>query len=98
VTHSFNPGTWEAEASGFLEFEASLVYRTSSSTANVKQRNPVFKNKNKNKPKRKKKKTFSFKAGDILSIPRLTCVRFPKFSIHCCQTIPSRKPKLSKYA
>ena len=56
------------------------------------------KTRTKTNQKEKKKKTFSFKAGDILSIPRLTCVRFPKFSIHCCQTIPSRKPKLSKYA
>jgi hypothetical protein len=26
VAHTFNPSTWEAEAGGFLEFEASLVY------------------------------------------------------------------------
>ena len=39
-----------AEAGGFLEFEASLVYRVSSRTARATQRNPVSKNqKNKNK-------------------------------------------------
>jgi hypothetical protein len=25
VAHAFNPGTWEAEAGGFLEFKACLV-------------------------------------------------------------------------
>jgi hypothetical protein len=45
VAHAFNPSTWEAEAGGFLEFEASLVYRVSSRTARATQRNPVLKNK-----------------------------------------------------
>ena len=27
VMHSFDPSTWEAEAGGWEEFEASLVYR-----------------------------------------------------------------------
>jgi hypothetical protein len=36
------------------EFEASLVYRVSSRTARIAQRNPVSKNKNKNKTKHKK--------------------------------------------
>jgi hypothetical protein len=50
VAHAFNPSTREAEAGGFLEFEASLVYRVSSRTARATQRNPVSKNqKNKNK-------------------------------------------------
>jgi hypothetical protein len=35
------------------EFEASLIYRVSSSTARATQRNPVSKNKNKNKNKKK---------------------------------------------
>jgi hypothetical protein len=41
AAHTFNPSTWEAEAGGFLEFEASLVYRVSSRTAKAIQRNPV---------------------------------------------------------
>jgi hypothetical protein len=58
--HAFNPSTWEAEAGGSLEFEASLVYRMSSRTAIATQRNPVSKkNKNKNK-KKKKRKEFEF--------------------------------------
>jgi hypothetical protein len=32
VAHAFNPSTWEAEAGGSYEFEASLVYRVSSRT------------------------------------------------------------------
>jgi hypothetical protein len=54
VAHAFNPSTWEAEAVGFLELEASLVYMVSSRTARAKQRNPVSKNKNKNKQTSKK--------------------------------------------
>jgi flagellar biosynthesis/type III secretory pathway protein FliH len=37
------------------EFEASLVYKVSSRTARVTQRNPVSKNQKKKKEKRKKK-------------------------------------------
>jgi hypothetical protein len=49
VAHTFSPSTWEAEAGGFLsEFQASLVYRESSRTARVTQRNPVSKKKTKN--------------------------------------------------
>jgi hypothetical protein len=47
VAHAFNPSTQEAEAGGFLEFEASLVYRVSSRTARAIQRNPVLKKKKK---------------------------------------------------
>jgi hypothetical protein len=47
VVHSFNPGTWEAEAGGFLS--SRLVYRVSSRTARATQRNPVSKNKQKKK-------------------------------------------------
>jgi hypothetical protein len=43
VAHTFNPSTWEAEAGGFLEFEASLVYKVSSRTARATQRNHVWK-------------------------------------------------------
>jgi hypothetical protein len=46
VVHSFNPSTWEAEA--------SLVYRVSSRTARVTQRNPVSKTSKQNKNKNKK--------------------------------------------
>jgi hypothetical protein len=38
------------------EFEASLVYRVSSRTARVIQRNPVLKNKQTNKGTKKRKK------------------------------------------
>jgi hypothetical protein len=48
VAHTFNPSTWEAEAGGF-EFEASLVYKVSSRTARVTQRNPVSKKQTKKK-------------------------------------------------
>jgi hypothetical protein len=42
-------------------FEASLVYRVSSRTARVTQRNPVLKNKKqKTKNKNKTKKAFHF--------------------------------------
>jgi hypothetical protein len=53
VAHAFNPSTREAEAGRFFEFEASLVYKVSSSTAKAIQRNPVLKNK-KNKQTNKK--------------------------------------------
>jgi hypothetical protein len=49
VAHAFNPSTREAEAGGFLEFEASLVYKVSSRTARAIQRNPVSKNQKKKK-------------------------------------------------
>ena len=48
--HAFNPSTQEAEASGFLSSEASLVYKVSSRTPRATQRNPVS-----TKPKKKKK-------------------------------------------
>jgi hypothetical protein len=47
VAHAFNPSTWEAEAGGFLESEATLVYRVSSRTARATQRNPVLEKKKK---------------------------------------------------
>jgi hypothetical protein len=56
VAHTFNRSTWEAEAGRFLkisEFEASLVYKVSSRTARVAQRNPVSKNQKKKKKERK---------------------------------------------
>jgi hypothetical protein len=52
VAHAFNPSTREAEAGGFSEFEASLVYKVSSRTARAIQRHPVSK---KNQKKKKKK-------------------------------------------
>jgi hypothetical protein len=47
VAHTFNSSTWEAEAGGSLELEASLVYRVSFRTARAKQRNPDSKNETK---------------------------------------------------
>jgi hypothetical protein len=43
----------EAEAGGFLEFKANLVYKVSSRTARAIQRNPVLKKKKKKKKKKK---------------------------------------------
>jgi hypothetical protein len=51
--HAFNPRTRDAEAADLCEFEASLVYRVSSRTAKVTQRNPVLKNKRKKKKKKR---------------------------------------------
>jgi hypothetical protein len=45
VAHTFNPSTQEAEASGFFEFEDSLVYRVSSKRARATQKNPVSEKK-----------------------------------------------------
>jgi hypothetical protein len=64
VAHAFNPSTREAEAGGYLEFEASLVYRVSSKTARATQKNPVSKNKNKNKKKKKKRSASVFSSAD----------------------------------
>jgi hypothetical protein len=55
VAHAFNPSTREAEAGGFLKFEASLVYRVSSRTARAMQRNPVSKKTNKQQKKKNPK-------------------------------------------
>jgi hypothetical protein len=44
AVHTFISSTWEAEAGRFCEFKASLIYRVSSRTAKVTQRNPVLKN------------------------------------------------------
>lgn len=41
LDHASNPSTQEAEAARALEFESSLVYRASSTTARTTQRNPV---------------------------------------------------------
>ena len=49
VAHVVAPSTREAEAGGFLEFEASLVYRVRFRTARATQRNPVSKNQKKKK-------------------------------------------------
>jgi hypothetical protein len=56
VAHAFNPGTWEAEAGGFLEFQASLVYRVSSRIAGAIQRNPVSKKQKPTHPPPKKER------------------------------------------
>jgi hypothetical protein len=45
VVHAFNPNTWEAEAGGSREFEASQGYKVSFRTVKAKQRNLVLKNK-----------------------------------------------------
>lgn len=54
VAHSFNLSVVEAETGGFLEFEASQVYRASFRTAWDRDR--LWLEKNKTKTKRKKKK------------------------------------------
>ena len=41
LDHASNPSTQEAEAARALEFESSLVYRASSTTARATQRNPM---------------------------------------------------------
>jgi hypothetical protein len=38
VVHTFNPSSEEAEAGRSLEFETSLVYRTSSRTARATEK------------------------------------------------------------
>jgi hypothetical protein len=48
VMPAFNPSTWEAETSGSLKFEASLVYRVNSRTAKATQRYTTLE-KNQNK-------------------------------------------------
>jgi hypothetical protein len=67
LVHTFNPSTWEAEAGGSLEFEASLVYRASSRTARATQRNPILENQNQTTPKQNKeeKKRKCLGAGDM---------------------------------
>jgi hypothetical protein len=54
VAHTSNPSPWEAEGGRFL------VYRVSSRTARVTQRNPVLKTKqNKTKTKTKTKNSYN---------------------------------------
>lgn len=43
VAQAFNPSIQDAEAGGSLEFKASLVHRTNSTTARAAERNPVLK-------------------------------------------------------
>ena len=47
VTHPFNPSTWEVEAGGPFEFEASLVFRASSRTARTLLHKEILSSKNK---------------------------------------------------
>jgi hypothetical protein len=57
VGHTFNPSTQEGSGRLISEFKASLVYRVSSGTARVTQRNTVLKKKKKHiKFKNKNKK------------------------------------------
>jgi hypothetical protein len=60
VAHTFNPSTWEAEAGGSLEFEASLVYKVSSRTARAIQRNPVSKKQQQQKNVNKHTHMYTF--------------------------------------
>ena len=60
VAHGFNPSTWEAEAGGISEFEASLVY-SEFKTARAIERNPVL------KKKLKTKKNFPFAKIDTIT-------------------------------
>lgn len=53
VAHTFKPSNWEAEAGRSLEFEASLVHRTSSRKAGITQRNPISKTKNRQTDRQK---------------------------------------------
>jgi hypothetical protein len=55
VAHTFNPSTWEAEAGGFFEFKANLVYRVSFGAARATQRNPVLKKQTNKQNKNKKR-------------------------------------------
>ena len=47
--HTFNPSTWEAEASGFLSLRPAWSTKVSSRTARATQRNPVSKSQKKKK-------------------------------------------------
>ena len=51
VAHAFNPSTWEAEAGDLSKFEASLVYKMSSSTDSKATEKHCLKT-----PKKKKRK------------------------------------------
>jgi hypothetical protein len=46
VTYTFNPSTWEAEASRVLSSKPAWSTKLSSRTARATQRNPVSENKN----------------------------------------------------
>jgi hypothetical protein len=52
VAHAFNPSIGRGRGRQISEFEASLVYKVSSRTARVIQRNPVSKNNNNNNKKK----------------------------------------------
>ena len=64
VAHAFNPNTGGNKGKLISELEPSLVYRVSSRTVKVTQRNPVFKNKT------NKKKKFCSLKNDGLVHPR----------------------------
>jgi hypothetical protein len=49
VAHAFDPSTWEAEAGGSLEFEASLVYRVSGQPRLLRETQSQRKKKKKKK-------------------------------------------------
>jgi hypothetical protein len=51
VVHTFNPSTGEAEAGGFLSFEAILVYKSEFQDSQGYTEKPCLE-----KPKKKKKK------------------------------------------
>ena len=53
---TFNPSIQEAEEGGSTEFQASLVYRVNSRTAQDRQPNPVRFEKSKKKKKERKEK------------------------------------------
>jgi hypothetical protein len=65
VVHAFNPSTWEAEAGGSLESEASLVYRVSSRTARATQRNRLKTKQNKTKQNKTKQNKTTKKADTV---------------------------------
>ena len=51
VAHAFNPSTSEAEAGDLFEFEARLVYISTSRTAIATYRDPISNNNNNNQKK-----------------------------------------------
>jgi hypothetical protein len=55
AAYDFNLWTQRNRGRQISELEAGLIYRTSSKTARVTQRNPVLENQKRGKKKKKKK-------------------------------------------
>jgi hypothetical protein len=70
VAHAFDPSTWEAEAGGSLEFEASLVYRVSGQPRLLRETQSQRKKKKKKKKNKMDKLGMSLvPVGDPSSMP-----------------------------